>query len=108
MNATAMVELSDGSVAIVDSEDLALVSGFDWSLPSSTSSRYPVGYQGRTGGPSAAVYLHRLIAHAGPEDIVYHRNHDTLDNRRENLVVMARMIAPGYLPLDSTDSLMAD
>jgi hypothetical protein len=103
-----MLELSDGSVAIVDSEDLALVAGFDWSLPSSTSTRYPVGYQSRRGGSCSSVYLHRLIAQAGPEDIVYHRNHNTLDNRRENLVVMARVIAPAYLSLETTDRMMAD
>jgi hypothetical protein len=108
MNATVMLELSDGSVAIVDSEDLALVAGFDWSLPSSTSTRYPVGYQCSRGEACSTVYLHRLIAHAGPEDIVYHRNHDTLDNRRENLVVMSRMLAPAYLHLEAAQSLMAD
>jgi hypothetical protein len=55
-----------------------------------------------------SVYLHRLIANAGPEDIVYHRNHNTLDNRRENLVVMGRLTAPASLHLEACDALTAD
>lgn len=87
MNATAMLELSDGSVALVDSDDLARVARFDWSLPPRSAARYPVGCQRQDSGSCATVYLHRLIANAGPEDMVFHRNHDTLDNRRENLKI---------------------
>jgi hypothetical protein len=108
MNATAMLELSDGSVAIVDSEDLSRVACFDWTLPARTSVRYPVGSHCLSGDASETVYLHRLIANAGPEDMVFHRNHDTLDNRRENLVVLGRLTAPAYVYHDTHESLCAD
>lgn len=104
MNATAMLELSDGSVAIVDSEDLSRVAGYEWTLP----SRYPVGSQCSRNRHCETVYLHRLIANAGPEDMVFHRNHDTLDNRRENLVVMGRLTSPACLQLETFESLLAD
>ena len=108
MNATALLELSDGSVAIVDNEDLSLVAPYEWFLPSSTAARYPIGSQCRRSDACETVFLHRLIAHAGPEDLVYHRNHDTLDNRRENLVVMARLASPAYVQHEACDSLLAD
>jgi hypothetical protein len=108
MNATAMLELSDGSVAIVDNEDLSRVAVYEWYLPESSAVRYPVGSQCRLSSACETVYLHRLIANAGPEDLVYHRNHNTLDNRRENLVVMARLTSPAYAHLETFDSLLAD
>jgi len=103
-----MLELSDGSVATVDSDDLSRVASYEWSLPSRTASRYPVGSQCGRGSACETVYLHRLIAQAGPEDMVFHRNYDTLDNRRENLVVMGRLASPAYIQLESCDSLVAD
>ena len=108
MNTTAMLELSDGSVAIVDNEDLTRVANYEWYLPSSTVARFPVGSQCGSTSACETVYLHRLIANAGPEDMVFHRNHNTLDNRRENLVVMARRAAPAYVHLETGDRLVAD
>lgn len=108
MNATTMLELSDGSVAIVDNEDLSRVAAYEWYLPSSTVARYPIGSHCRSSNACETVYLHRLIANAGPEDMVYHRNHNTLDNRRENLVVMGRLMAPAYVQLETYDGLLAD
>ena len=108
MNATAMLELSDGSVAIVDNEDLSRVAAYEWYLPSNSTARYPVGSQCRRSSSCETVYLHRLIANAGPEDMVYHRNHNTLDNRRDNLVVMGRLTSPAYVQLETYDSLPAD
>ena len=108
MNATAMLELSDGSVAIVDNEDLSRVAAYEWYLPENSAVRYPIGSQCQLSSACETVYLHRLIANAGPEDLVYHRNHDTLDNRRENLVVMGRLVSPAYAHLETFDSLLAD
>ena len=99
MHTVAMLELSDGSVATVDSDDLGRVARYEWFL-SSGSARYPIGSQcGRiNAGQCEIVYLHRLIANAGPEDLVIHRNRNTLDNRRENLSVVGRLHSPAYLP----------
>jgi hypothetical protein len=108
MNLTAMLELSDGTVAIVDSEDLTRVSAYEWRLSPNSAVRFPVGNRYQRGSSCESVYLHRLIANAGPEDIVYHRNHNTLDNRRENLVVMGRLTAPASLHLEACDALTAD
>lgn len=108
MNLTAMLELSDGSVAIVDTEDLDRVSAYEWRLSSSSAVRFPVGSDCRPGQGREPVYLHRLIANAGPEDMVYHRNHNTLDNRRENLVVMGRLTIPTAVHPEMCEDLTAD
>lgn len=99
----AMIELADGSVALVDADDVALVAGYEWQLPSASrrSGQHPVGQQRGCVARCDTVYLHRLIAQAEPDDVVLHRNHDTLDNRRENLVVLARQALHIDPPIDT-------
>jgi hypothetical protein len=86
----AMLELDDGSVALIDPQDVARVAVFDWQLPRDVGERYVVGYRFGEERCPDIVYLHRLIADACPEDIVAHRNGDPLDNRRDNLLVFRR------------------
>lgn len=104
----AMLELSDGSVALIDQEDMARVLPYEWRLPSSHGTRFAVGSTCNDRGLCEVVYLHRLIANAGPEDIVLHRNRNTLDNRRENLVVMGRVGLPAHLPAEPWTAIAAD
>jgi hypothetical protein len=109
----AMVELADGSVARIDAVDLALVASYEWRLPSASrrGGQHPVGQRRGCRELCDTVYLHRLIAQAGPDDVVVHRNHDTLDNRRENLVVMARQSLHIGQPLNHssvTENFAAD
>ena len=85
-----MLELQDGSVALIDLRDVPLVAAVDWQLPRLDGEPYVVGYRFGEDRCPDLVYLHRLIAGADPDDIVAHRNGDTLDNRRENLIVMRR------------------
>ncbi len=102
-----MLELADGTVALIDSEDVARVTGFEWQLPPA-GSRYAVGVHSGCRGTCETVFLHRLIADAGPDDIVFHRNRNTLDNRRENLLVMSRLRVPAQLPVEMSEVITAD
>src|SRR5436305_1908859 len=86
----AMLELQDGSVALIDHEDVDRVVRFDWQLPRDDAERYVVGYRFGEERCPDLIYLHRLIVDARPDDIVAHRNGDTLDNRRDNLLVLRR------------------
>jgi hypothetical protein len=36
--------------------------------------------------------MHRQIINAGPELVVHHKNHNTLDNRRANLILATPQI----------------
>lgn len=108
MTSATMLELADGSVALIDGEDVGRVTPFEWRLPASVGSRYPVGSSCGDTGLCEVVFLHRLIAGAGPDDIVLHRNRNTLDNRRENLVVMGRLSLPTCVPQPTYEVIAAD
>ena len=109
MNA-AMLELADGTVALIDPEDIGRVADYMWSLPHSRVAKHPVTTLCSERGTCDTIYLHRLIANAGPDDIVVHRNRNPLDNRRDNLAVMGRHRVPAYLPAisPSRDAIPAD
>jgi hypothetical protein len=92
MGDTVFVELSDGSVALVDPVDIARVARYDWQAPL-CGERYVVGLDFSDGPCPDLIFMHRLLADAGPDDIVLHRNGDILDNRRDNLQVQRRVRA---------------
>jgi hypothetical protein len=66
-----------GHLTIVDDEDFERYSTLNWST---TTHLYVHRREG-----DKTVYLHRLIVGALSGQHVDHKNHDTLDNRRENL-----------------------
>jgi hypothetical protein len=93
---SAFLELADGSVALIDPADMPRVAPFDWQAPL-VGERYVVGFDFSVDGPCPdLIFLHRLVIDAGPDDIVMHRNGNTLDNRRDNLIVQRRI--PARLP----------
>lgn len=63
--------------AIIDAADLDLVAPYKWSV----NGKYACHY--RRNAPN--LYMHRLIMGADAGQQVDHINHNTLDNRRENL-----------------------
>ena len=82
---TASVLLPSGHVALVDDDDLALVSAYKWSVLRSGTTTTTYAQAGR------GVLMHRLIAgvlDAGRHAVVDHVNHNGLDNRRANLRVV--------------------
>jgi hypothetical protein len=74
----------DGHKVLIDSEDSALVDGFNWRVitpaPRYPDKHYAVAWRGRM-----SVYMHRLIAGAGIGEDVDHANGNGLDNRKNNL-----------------------
>jgi HNH endonuclease len=75
------ITLTSGESAVVDRADKELVSGFRWHLMN--------GYVATTRG-NMTLYLHRLIAGAGPLELVDHVNRNPLDNRAVNLRIASR------------------
>jgi hypothetical protein len=76
----AELTLSNGQVAIIDIEDVALVSQRCWCAKQTSDRIYiHAAYGGKK------VWLHRLIAGAGPGDTIDHKDRDTLNCRRSNL-----------------------
>jgi hypothetical protein len=74
---TTSIELPCGAVALIDTADNLLACGFGWR-------KIGNGYVQASRG-DFTIYLHRLIAGAGPKDYVDHINGDPLDNRSANL-----------------------
>lgn len=78
----AYIPLIDGGGhAVVDEQDVPLISGFQWRVHKSPrgKSRYAKARSGRN------IYMHRLIIGAPIGTAVDHKNGDGLDNRRCNL-----------------------
>lgn len=93
-NVTAIfIERSNGEVleAIISTLDLDRVSSFPntWTVSFSeyVGSYYVVGHL-----PSGNVNLQRWIMQPSDDLVVDHKNHDTLDNTRDNLRVVTRTI----------------
>lgn len=67
--------------AIISDEDHHLISDKRWTLSS-------LGYvicRFKKDGKRVALLMHRVILNAKKGSIIDHRNHDLLDNRRENI-----------------------
>lgn len=87
--------LTGGMETLVSNEDKDLFDHYTWRLLK--AKQHPIGYAIRTGSKSfernKAVLLHRVIIERmigqpipkGKQ--VHHINHNTLDNRRENLTI---------------------
>lgn len=85
----ARIELTQGQCAIIDDDDLPAVSAYNWFAlwNGHTKSFYAVAHAPTVNGKRPAVRMHRLVTGATTGSIVDHINHDTLDNRKENLRV---------------------
>jgi hypothetical protein len=79
------IELTQGKSTIIDDEAYELVSRYKCYVQ--WNGRY---WYAATRVNGEQIYLHRLLTNAQPNEDVDHRNHDTLDNRRENLRVCTR------------------
>lgn len=73
------IPLPGGIQALVDPEDYPTVAAYDWRVTRELYVRATVGGQ--------RVFLHRWLMGAKPGQVVDHRNHNPLDNRRLNLRV---------------------
>lgn len=82
------LQLTETLYTTIDDADLTLVSGFPWR-PLRTKPTAKTVYV-HAWNNRQSVYMHRLIAGAGPEDLVDHADHDGLCNQKYNL----RLVTP--------------
>lgn len=73
------IPLSQNKYALIDSEDLSIIKNHSWYCDS-------VGYARTRDG----ILMHRLIINCPKYFDVDHKNHDTLDNRKENIRICTR------------------
>ena len=83
------IPLSQGKIAILDDDDFARVGNVHWCYRAERDGK--PGYATRHAkidGKTKTFYLHREIMNPPPGHEVVFRNHDRLDCRRENLLVL--------------------
>lgn len=84
-----VIKLTKGFVAIISTEDFRRVNRHKWYAHMSAGTKKKPGQpyaRARIGGKN--IYMHRFIMDAPDDKHVDHKNHITLDNRRENLRIM--------------------
>jgi len=82
------VPVSGGYTATVDDDDYQKVIAFRWgALRNIGSDRVYARTTMRVGAKKSQVLMHRLVTNAPLGMQVDHINHDTLDNRKDNLRV---------------------
>ena len=101
------IRLSSGAVALVDDEDVELVSQFKWQEAKAIRNgkyytSYAVGKLG-SGITRKTISMHRLIMGFPEGLVVDHINHDGLDNQKNNLRVVTsgenqKNLRPGSQP----------
>ena len=81
-----IIELSRGFVAIIDAEDFRRVNKYSWHIHQAKGrkKKHPDPYARATIN-NKKIYLHRFIMNAPEHLHVDHKNHQTLDCRKENL-----------------------
>ena len=82
-----LLHLGDGKVVVIDSEDYDYLTQFTWHTRRRCKSYYaqllftPPNWKGTT-------QMSRLIAKTPTNKICHHRNRNSLDNRKANLINM--------------------
>src|ERR1700687_191506 len=81
-----LIPLTQGQNAIVDLEDFEWLSQWNWfaQYDPTVDSFYVVRNGPRAEGKKR-IFMARIILGCAPEEEGDHKNHNTLDNRRENL-----------------------
>lgn len=78
------IKLTQGQYALVDDEDYEDLNKQNWCVAYTNVYR-AVGYSKRVNGERTTIHMSRVIMNAKKGEMVDHRNHNTLDNRKNNL-----------------------
>lgn len=83
MGDTATIAMPSGHEALIDLEDVDSVSTYRWhAIPLRDTTYSATSIAGKR------IYLHRLVMKAPKGMEVHHINHNGLDNRKSNLVIV--------------------
>lgn len=81
------IKLTHGQFAVVDEDNFESINAHRWSARwnRGTCSYYAARSSPRKNGKQHTIFMHHAVLMATPGEYVDHKNHDTLDNRRQNL-----------------------
>jgi len=86
----AYIPLTQGYEAVIDASDAHLVEGYNWSASVRKRNCYAFRTVRLSNGKQRQILMHRAIMGA-PEDMeVDHKDHDGLNNQRDNLRICTR------------------
>lgn len=86
---TIQIPLTKDLFATIDAADFDVVNLYTWRAVKYHRSYYARGTL-KTDRKNRSCSLHRLIAKTKAKEVCHHRNRNTLDNRRCNLVNMSK------------------
>ncbi len=78
------IPLTQGKFALIDDEDYDMVSLFKWYIIKNFNTYYAMT-KVTINKKRFSILMHRLILNAKPDELSDHKNHNGLDNRRENI-----------------------
>ena len=101
------IKLTQGKYAIIDDEDYEEISKHKWlcfkNSVRKTGQTFYAARGNKRGCSPKTIFMHRVILNAPEGKIVDHKNHNGLDNRRENIKVCShsenqfnRIKSPGF------------
>lgn len=86
----------------IDEEQFEKVSEYNWCI---SGNGYPCRSTGRKSGPPRIIFLHLFLFGHAPKGLEWdHINRDKLDNRRENLRQVVRVVNSRNRGLDSNNT----
>lgn len=85
----AQIPLENGPPALVDADLAPYLRQWSWRAVRHRKSLYAHRIDART-GETTPCRMHRLVCRPPRGCIIHHRNRNSLDNRRSNLVPMTR------------------
>lgn len=74
------IVLFSGEIALVDDEDFDLINAYKWYRSKRKRVTYAIANVRKK-----TIYMHKVITHTDNSQKIDHKNHDGLDNRKENL-----------------------
>jgi len=86
----SLIPLTQGKYSIVDTNCYNLLSGYKWQILNTSYGISARRGSYRPNGKSLTVLMHRQIMSCPDGMLVDHENHNTSDNRRQNLRVCTR------------------
>ena len=86
---THLIQLTDGRVALVDADEYLWMSCFRWRAVRGFRSFY-AKTSIMANGRYRDVGMHRLIARTPSGMVCHHKNRNSLDNRKANLLNMSK------------------
>lgn len=81
------VSTFNGEKFLIDKEDYDLVHKYCWFVFNSKSGKYIASHEPCS---SKSLFLHRMIMNCPDDYFVDHINHNTLDNRKNNLRIVSK------------------